>query len=116
VKTIKFAYWPGAGQAAGSSSPTKVFDTTGLPVVRPSHPRLPRTVTTSGGTVNALPLWTTERIGNEQYPEIPPSHKTATGATAKIGIGTAAPTASSTPVNWHGETVRGMVDSGCDRA
>jgi hypothetical protein len=49
-------------------------------------PRTTSDVTTSGGTVNALPLWTTAT--NVQSSAVT---QTGTGATAKIGIGTATP-------------------------
>jgi hypothetical protein len=55
------------------------------------------TVTTSGGTVNALPLWTTAT--NVQSSAIT---QTGSGATAKIGIGTTAPT---TALDVHGGSV-----------
>ena len=55
------------------------------------------TVTTSGGTVNALPLWTTAT--NVQSSVIT---QTGSGATAKIGINTTAPT---TALDVHGGSV-----------
>jgi hypothetical protein len=54
-------------------------------------------VTTSGGNVNALPLWTTAT--NVQSSAIT---QTGSGATAKIGINTAAPT---TALDVHGGSV-----------
>ncbi len=58
-------------------------------------------VTTSGGTVNALPLWTTGT--NIQSSAIA---QTGSGATAKVGIGTTAPAAT---LDVKGsETVRGV--------
>jgi hypothetical protein len=58
-------------------------------------------VTTSGGTINALPLWTTGT--NIQSSAIT---QTGSGATAKIGIGVAAPAAT---LDVKGsETVRGI--------
>ena len=54
----------------------------------PGAPPPASTVTTSGGTVNALPLWTTAT--NVQSSAIT---QTGSGATAKIGIGTTAPAA-----------------------
>jgi len=55
------------------------------------------TVTTSGGTANALPLWTTAT--NVQSSAI---SQTGSGATAKIGINTTAPT---TALDVHGGSV-----------
>jgi trimeric autotransporter adhesin len=59
------------------------------------------TVTTSGGTVSAVPLWTTTT--NIQSSTLTQS---GTGATAKIGIGTTAPT---TTLDVHGgAAIRGI--------
>ncbi len=59
-------------------------------------------VTTTGGTVNALPLWTTAT--NVQSSAVT---QTGTGAAAKIGIGTAAP---ATALDVAGAaTVRGAM-------
>jgi len=63
----------------------------------PGAPPPASTVTTSGGTVNALPLWTTAT--NVQSSAIT---QTGSGATAKIGIGTTAPT---TALDVHGGSV-----------
>jgi hypothetical protein len=54
----------------------------------PGAPPTASTVTTSGGTLNALPLWTTAT--NVQSSAIT---QTGSGATAKIGIGTTTPAA-----------------------
>src|SRR5450432_2315181 len=62
-----------------------------------SIPRPASTVTTSGGTANALPLWTTAT--NVQSSAIT---QTGSGATAKIGINTTAPT---TALDVHGGSV-----------
>jgi trimeric autotransporter adhesin len=60
------------------------------------------TVTTSGGTANALPLWTTAT--NVQSSAI---SQTGSGATAKIGINTTAPT---TALDVHGgSAIRGTL-------
>ncbi len=59
-------------------------------------------VTTTGGTVNALPLFTTAT--NVQSSAIA---QTGTGATAKIGIGNAAPAATLDVTG--SETVRGLL-------
>jgi hypothetical protein len=59
-------------------------------------------VTTTGGTVNALPLWTTAT--NVQNSAVT---QTGTGATAKIGIGTATP---ATTLDVAGAaTIRGAI-------
>jgi hypothetical protein len=82
---------PGAVAAAAASS--SAADSSAPP---PSSG-----VTTSGGTVNALPLWTTGT--NIQSSTIT---QTGSGATAKVGIGTAAPAAT---LDVKGsETVRGV--------
>jgi hypothetical protein len=65
-----------------------------------SPPPAGANVTTTGGTVNALPLWTTAT--NIQSSVIA---QTGTGATAKVGINTTKP-ASTLDVNGGG-TVRG---------
>jgi hypothetical protein len=65
-----------------------------------SPPPASSNVTTTGGTVNALPLWTTAT--NIQSSVIA---QTGTGATAKVGINTTKP-ASTLDVNGGG-TVRG---------
>jgi hypothetical protein len=58
-------------------------------------------VTTSGGTVNTVPLWTTGT--NIQSSVLT---QTGSGATAKIGVGTAAPT---TTLDIHGgAAIRGV--------
>src|SRR5450432_256718 len=68
----------------------------------PGTPPPASTVTTSGGTVNALPLWTTAT--NVQSSAIT---QTGSGATAKIGIGTTAPT---TALDVHGgSAIRGTL-------
>ena len=68
----------------------------------PSAPPPASAVTTSGGTVNALPLWTTAT--NVQSSAIT---QTGSGATAKIGIGTTAPT---TALDVHGgSAIRGTL-------
>ena len=70
----------------------------GSPVVPPATSN----VTTSGGTINALPLWTTAT--NVQDSAIT---QTGSGTTAKIGINTAAPT---TALDIHGgAAVRGTL-------
>jgi hypothetical protein len=67
-----------------------------------SAPPPASTVTTSGGTVNALPLWTTAT--NVQSSAIT---QTGSGATAKIGINTTAPT---TALDVHGgSAIRGTL-------
>jgi len=63
----------------------------------PGAPPPASTVTTTGGTVNALPLWTTAT--NVQSSAIT---QTGIGATAKIGINTTAPT---TALDVHGGSV-----------
>ena len=65
-----------------------------------SQPPTTSTVTTTGGTVNALPLWTTTT--NIQSSALA---QTGTGTTAKVGINTTTP-ASTLDVNGAG-TVRG---------
>src|SRR5450755_627981 len=68
----------------------------------PGTPPPASTVTTSGGTVNSLPLWTTGT--NIQSSAIT---QTGTGATAKIGINTTAPT---TALDVHGgSAIRGTL-------
>jgi len=71
---------------AGSSTATAASATAVAPSVAP-----PATsnVTTTGGTVNALPLWTTAT--NVQSSALT---QTGTGATAKIGVGTTTPGAT----------------------
>src|SRR5450755_3179368 len=67
-----------------------------------SAPPPASTVTTSGGTVNALPLWTTAT--NVQSSAIT---QTGSGATAKIGINTTSPT---TALDVHGgSAIRGTL-------
>ena len=67
-----------------------------------SAPPPASTVTTNGGTVNALPLWTTAT--NVQSSAIT---QTGSGATAKIGINTTAPT---TALDVHGgSAIRGTL-------
>src|SRR5450755_2923517 len=68
----------------------------------PGAPPPASTVTMSGGTVNALPLWTTAT--NVQSSAIT---QTGIGATAKIGINTTAPT---TALDVHGgSAIRGTL-------
>jgi hypothetical protein len=74
--------------------------------VQPSAPPPASNVTTSGGTVNALPLWTTST--NIQSSAIA---QTGSGATSKVGINTTAP-ASTLDVNGAA-TVRGNLQSPC---
>jgi trimeric autotransporter adhesin len=68
------------------ASGTSVDGASSNPV--PDAPPPASTVTTTGGTVNALPLWTTAT--NVQSSAIT---QTGSGATAKIGVGITAPAA-----------------------
>jgi hypothetical protein len=86
---------PASGGAGGSSIDAETSNpATGAPPAS--------TVTTTGGTVNALPLWTTAT--NVQSSAIT---QTGSGATAKIGINTTAPT---TALDVHGgSAIRGTL-------
>jgi trimeric autotransporter adhesin len=77
---------PSGATRSGAAGPS-VDAATSNPV--PGAPPPASTVTTSGGTVNALPLWTTAT--NVQSSAIT---QTGSGATAKIGIGTTTPSAA----------------------
>jgi hypothetical protein len=88
---------PVSSGGASSNSPTTSISTSASVA-----PPATSNVTTTGGTVNALPLWTTTK--NIQNSVIA---QTGTGATAKIGIGTTAPAVT---LDVKGaETVRGAL-------
>jgi hypothetical protein len=85
----------GAGTGATSSRATASSSASGVPPASSN-------VTTTGGTVNAVPLWTTAT--NVQSSAI---SQTGTGTTAKIGIGTTTP---GVTLDVKGaETVRGAL-------
>jgi trimeric autotransporter adhesin len=85
-----------AAPPAGGSKSVPAADTTGSALPPAS------TVTTTGGTVNQLPLWTTAT--NVQSSVIT---QTGSGTTAKVGIGTATP-AVTLDVKGAG-TIRGTL-------
>jgi len=89
-----------AGSPRSGAFETSLDAVSSSPV--PGVPPPASTVTTSGGTVNALPLWTTGT--NVQSSAIT---QTGSGATAKIGINTTAPT---TALDVHGgSAIRGTL-------
>src|SRR5450432_1809754 len=85
-----------ASEVRGQSASTRT-SIAPVPTSESIPPPPASTVTTSGGILNALPLWTTAT--NVQSSAIT---QTGSGATAKIGINTAAPT---TALDVHGGSV-----------
>src|SRR5450432_3075915 len=85
-----------ASEVRGQSASTRT-SIAPVPTSESIPPPPASTVTTSGGILNALPLWTTAT--NVQSSAIT---QTGSGATAKIGINTTAPT---TALDVHGGTV-----------
>jgi hypothetical protein len=89
---------PPISGAAGSGSGSSVSPSTSTSGAPPATSN----VTTTGGTVNALPLWTT--ASNIQSSAVT---QTGSGTTARIGIGTTTPAAT---LDVKGaETVRGVL-------
>ena len=89
---------PSAFVLAAPPSAGAVFPTNAANAPASVAPAATSNVTTNGGTVNLLPLWTTAtNIQNSALAQ------TGSGATAKIGIGTTAPASA---LDVHG-TVRG---------
>jgi hypothetical protein len=89
---------PSAFVLAAPPSAGAVFPTNAANAPASVAPAAASNVTTNGGTVNLLPLWTTAtNIQNSALAQ------TGSGATAKIGIGTTAPASA---LDVHG-TVRG---------
>ena len=92
------AFMLAGASRSGESAPSGAADSN----LAPGTPPPASTVTTSGGTVNALPFWTTAT--NVQSSAIT---QTGSGATAKIGINTTAPT---TALDVHGgSAIRGTL-------